>query len=264
VWCALLIVTLGGSAASAMAADDAAVTDGGITEAEISKGIQTLQSDPNLAGERKTRVLKWNSEKKEDKKRERNQAPGWLKWIGNLFQWLGESARLLVYAIAALFIAVLTVWLVRFLRNADLRSGSAVAFHAPTHVRDLDIRPESLPDDIGKSALELWERSEHRLALSLLYRGLLSRLVHNHAVPIKHSATEGECRALALQRLPIGSHEYVALLIRVWQGAVYGATEPGDQAIRRLCAQFAEHLDSGAHSKTDSTRNSSAPSGVAA
>jgi hypothetical protein len=254
VWCALLVASLGGSIASAQtvdndtvandaAADNTAAKNGVITEAEISKAIQTLQSDPNLAGERKTRVLRWNTEKKEPEQKSNEPMPGWLKWIGNLFEWLGESARVLVWMIVALFIAVLVVWLIRFVRGADLGRKSAVGFLAPTHVRDLDIRPESLPDDIGKSAYELWERGEHRAALSLLYRGLLSRLVHNHAAPIKHSSTEGECRALALQKLPARSHEYVALLIRVWQGAVYGATEPDDETMRRLCAQFAATLN---------------------
>ena len=71
------------------------------------------------------------------------------------------------------------------------------AFVAPTHVRDLDIRPESLPDDIGAAARALWDRGEHRAALALLYRGLLSRLAHVHRLPIRDSSTEGDCLALA-------------------------------------------------------------------
>jgi hypothetical protein len=225
------------------AVDETAVETGFITEAEISQAIQKLQNDPNLAGERKTRVLKWNETKKEEEPKSNQSMPRWLRWIGDLFKWLGESARVLVWTVVALFVALLVVWLIRIVRGSDVRLGSAVGFRAPTHVRDLDIRPESLPDDIGRSALELWERGEHRAALSLLYRGMLSRLVHSHAVPIKHSSTEGECRLLALQRLPVRSHEYLTLLIRVWQGAVYGATEPGDEIMRRLCAQFAATLN---------------------
>ena len=53
----------------------------------------------------------------------------------------------------------------------------AEVFVAPTHVRDLDIRPETLPADIGAAARQLWERGEQRAALALLYRGMLSRLV---------------------------------------------------------------------------------------
>ncbi len=50
----------------------------------------------------------------------------------------------------------------------------------PSHVRELDIRPESLPDDIGAAVRALWLAGERRAALSLLYRGTLSRLVHSY------------------------------------------------------------------------------------
>ena len=47
----------------------------------------------------------------------------------------------------------------------------------------------------------LWDRGDHRAALALLYRGLLSRLVHVHRVPIRDSSTEGDCLALAARCL---------------------------------------------------------------
>jgi hypothetical protein len=113
----------------------------------------------------------------------------------------------------------------------------------PTHVRDLDIRPESLPDDVGGAALELWERGEHRAALALLYRGLLSRLAHVHAVPIRDSSTEGDCLALAATHLPATRAAYVERLIRVWQRAVYGNVEPTEEEFHFLGATFASALD---------------------
>ena len=47
--------------------------------------------------------------------------------------------------------------------------------------------PRSLPADIGAAARALWDRGERRAALALLYRGLLSRLVHVHRLPIRDS-----------------------------------------------------------------------------
>jgi hypothetical protein len=155
-----------------------------------------------------------------------------------------------MWVIVAMLIAVLVLWIIRIARGTHFQKGFVAALHAPTHVRDLDIRPESLPADIGRTALELWARGDRRASLSLLYRGLLSRLVHNHDTPIKHSSTEGECRMLALQHLPARSHEYVTLLIRVWQGAVYGATEPDDETVRRLCGDFAQALEAESRSQS--------------
>jgi hypothetical protein len=113
----------------------------------------------------------------------------------------------------------------------------------PTHVRDLDIRPESLPDDVGGAALELWERGEHRAALALLYRGVLSRLAHLHAVPIRDSTTEGDCLALAAIHLPAAAASYAERSIRVWQRAVYGNAEPTADEFHYLGTTFASALD---------------------
>jgi len=110
-------------------------------------------------------------------------------------------------------------------------------------VRDLDIRPESLPDDIGASALGIWERGEHRAGLALLYRGALSRLAHVHEVPIRDASTEGDCLSLANMHLSVQPAAYMARLIRVWQRAVYGSADPTDDEMRALCEGFAAALN---------------------
>ena len=117
-------------------------------------------------------------------------------------------------------------------------------FVAPSHVSDLDIRPESLPADIGAAARALWDRNERRAALALLYRGLLSRLVHVHRLPIRDSSTEGDCRL----RLPkhifrARAASYTSRLVRVWQRAVYGREDIQTAAVHDLCDGFSATLD---------------------
>jgi Domain of unknown function (DUF4129) len=109
-------------------------------------------------------------------------------------------------------------------------------------VRDLDIRPESLPDDIGAAARRLWQDGERRAALALLYRGLISRLVHVYGVPVRGSSTEGECLALAAPRLGDGPRRYAARLVHTWLLAVYGGHEPAAEAVLALCDEFAGSL----------------------
>ena len=105
-------------------------------------------------------------------------------------------------------------------------------------MRDLDIRPESLPEDIGAAARALWDRGEHRAALALLYRGLLSRLAHVHRIPIRDSSTEGDCLALAASHLPQRSREYASRLVRVWQRFVYGGQHTEAATVHALCDDF--------------------------
>jgi hypothetical protein len=205
--------------------------------AEIARAIETVKADPNLAAERTMRTLEWRNPRETP----RSGNPAWLAWVSGLFGWLEQSARLLVWSAAGLLAVMAAVMVVRLSR---MRAGPPddTSFAAPTHVRDLDIRPETLPDDIGSAARALWDRGDHRASLALLYRGLLSRLVHVHQVAIRDSSTEGDCLALAAKHLTRDRHEYAAWLVAVWQRAVYGREAVTAEAVYSLCDGFARAL----------------------
>lgn len=62
-----------------------------------------------------------------------------------------------------------------------------------THVAGLDIRPESLPDDVAAHALTALDLGNRRDALSLLYRATLSKLLSSIDTDLAPGATESEC-----------------------------------------------------------------------
>lgn len=203
------------------------------TDAEVAQAVEQLKADPNLAREQTIQRLQWA----------REGAPQRVpEWLREFFHWLTESIRVLMWVGIAALVAILVVLIARLLRQIERRGRTEALPEAPTHVRDLDIRPESLPDDIGAAALQLWNRGERRAALSLLYRGLLSRLVHVHAVPIQESSTEGDCLDLARRHLPSQWVGYAQQLIDVWQRSVYGARDPDGDEVRELCDRFEREL----------------------
>ena len=161
-------------------------------EQAIDRAVQEVKADPNLATERTIKTLRW----KGSAETTRSRRPAWVDWVAGFFRWLDQSARVVVWAAVPGLVGLLAFYIVRTFRGWDAESDDA-EFVAPTHVRDLDIRPESLPNDIGGTARRLWDRGEHRGALALLYRGLLSRLAHVHRLPVRDSSTEGDCLALA-------------------------------------------------------------------
>ncbi len=234
-----VLITATGSAA-AMEPGLPVLPDAQPTVLQIEEAVELLQQDPNMGTERKVRALKWKSDKK--RPAADNKDPGWLQWLQELFSWIAGSARMIVWVLAAVLAAFIAIYLMRL-----LRSRAAVArkqsFIAPSHVRDLDIRPESLPDDIGAAALQLWQGGEQRRAMALLYRGLLSRMVHVHRVPVRDSTTEGESMALARGCLPAAAGEFATKLVTTWQRAVYGELIPGTDQVRALCADFSPALD---------------------
>jgi hypothetical protein len=116
--------------------------------------------------------------------------------------------------------------------------GRALKTAPPTHIGSLDIRPESLPDDIGGAARALWQRGEQRAALSLLYRGALSRLVHGHGVPIRSASTERECLVLAAARVSPAALDFLSRLVSGWQTVAYAQRELSAERFEALCADF--------------------------
>lgn len=207
-------------------------------DVEIARAVAEVKTDPNLATERTIKTLRWKDSDAPAPPRER---PEWFEWVLGFFRWLDQTSRVLVWAAVAALAALLAFYFVRTVRAWD-PAGDEGAFVAPTHVQDLDIRPESLPPDVGAAARALWDRGEHRAALALLYRGLLSRLAHVHQLPVRDSSTEGDCLALSA-RMPAPGHDYASRLIRLWQAAVYGHLDAETPAVHALCDGFAPALD---------------------
>jgi hypothetical protein len=230
---------------------DVAVTGARQDRVQIEAALRKVRADPSLGADRVVHMLRWQSSPKSTSM----DLPDWLKWLRPLLEgitavfgwiagaatWLAESGRAVLWVAALILVGLLAVYLLRFLKVQGMPRTEG-GFTAPSFVRDLDIRPESLPDDIGATARLLWARGDHRGALALLYRGLLSRLVHVHGVPVRDSSTEGDCLALT-QRLDAAQRDYAALLIRSWQLAVYGGRALEDAAVMHLCAQFSAALD---------------------
>jgi hypothetical protein len=217
---------------------------------EIQRAIAQVKADPNLATEQTIKTLKWRTSP--DPKPPR--VPAWVTWIVNLIRWVEQSARVLVWCAAAVLAGMLAVYISRLV-HAGRGPISDDGFVAPTHVRDLDIRPETLPSDIGGAARTLWDRGEHRAALALLYRGMLSRLAHVHRIPIRDSTTEGDCLTLTASHLSHDSHAYTSRLVRVWQRSVYGREALVPATVYALCDEFAMTLDAGV--TVDSSRDGS-------
>lgn len=207
---------------------------------QIALALDKVKADPNLSTQHTLRTLRWVESTDEVDKQSRT--PGWILWMRGLFGWFAQSARILIWVAFAVVIGLLVLYVVRVVRERGLVSGDG-RFVAPTHVRDLDIRPQSLPPDIGAAAYSLWEKGEHRAALALLYRGLLSRLANVHGVPIRHSSTEGDCLALTALHVSEDRSAYATRLVRTWQRAVYGGADPAAAAVRALCDGFAAALD---------------------
>jgi hypothetical protein len=198
--------------------------------AMVEAAASAVRADTDLGGFRTMRTWRF---KKQDSAERVSPDPFWIDFA----RWLAEGGRGLVWLLGAAAVVAAIVTARRWLavHGDAIRAGGA---RLPSHVRELDIRPETLPADIGAAVRALWVAGERRAALSLLYRGTLSRLVHSYQVAIGDASTEGDCIRLARAALPAERGDFVAKLIGAWQLAVYGDRLLANEHVLRLCDDF--------------------------
>lgn len=115
----------------------------------------------------------------------------------------------------------------------------------PSQLFGLELAPESLPDDVASAVERLWAE-QPREALGLLYRALLSRLLHDFRLPLKGSHTEGEVLQL-VQRLEQSElHRFSAVLTGHWQNLAYGHRLPPQALKQSLCDAWRRLFPAGA------------------
>lgn len=206
-----------------------------LSASAVHAALKAVREDPLLPGTEKSKRLRFKDVRKEGKAEDTD-----IRWWLDLMGSLSAGLRVGIWIVGA----AILIWIL--LRLRDWLKGYERVTHAaaapPTHVGSLDIRPQSLPPDIGAAARELLGRGELRAALSLLYRGALSRLVHGHGVPIRGASTENECLALAAQRLAPDSLVFLQHLVASWQMVAYARRQPLAEELERLCAEFDARL----------------------
>ena len=154
--------------------------------------------------------------------------------------------KMLFWTVAFLAVAGL-IWLIYNNRHIFTRRGVGVKKEKEAEVKTvagLEVAPESLPDDVLAEARKAWAAGEAQLAMSLLYRGAISRLVEAGVMRPDESATENDCLRMVKKEAAEGVSGYFSSLTRVWMGLAYGRRLPGDEEVEGLWSGWAQWLGS--------------------
>ena len=149
-------------------------------------------------------------------------------WFGVGYA-LAKALEVLLWIAAGALIAYALWWAARMLpRRGTLR---AEPYRPPAALFGMDLAPETLPPDVAAAAVALAREGKLREALSLLYRGALSELVHKRGVQLLASHTEGE--AVRLAGIP-----YFASLVDSWRSCAYARRMPSPEEVERLAGDY--------------------------
>lgn len=171
--------------------------------------------------------------------------PGWLQQLldnfnSDAFKHLAQGLEILLWSVVigglALVMWRYREWLRTFVSRRR-RPQPKTAKPAPAQLFGLEVGIQTLPDDIASAAEQLWP-TQPREALGLLYRGLLSRLLHEFNLPLKGADTEGQ----VLERIDHLQQPQLLAFSREltdhWQNLAYGHRLPPDTARQKLCSDW--------------------------
>lgn len=147
--------------------------------------------------------------------------------------------------IAALFALIVYIIIKRdqWLPLFSIKTRKDDAFIAPDVLFGMDIRPESLPDNIPATAREYWKAGQLREAMSLLYRGALARLVTIEHIPLHSGHTEGDVVNLAATALNTKQLVYLQSLTKHWQIVAYAHRELPVNIMEQLLSHWFSEFD---------------------
>jgi hypothetical protein len=214
-----------------------------VTSEQAQQSIQQLLDQPPF--ENHQEVTRWRfdeaaAEPEDDS--ESSALSDFFSALLKLKQWLnglhGITVLLEVVLWSTLFALVgwllwrYREWLQTFVGRVRLTP--AKTRQAPQQLFGLEVSPQSLPDDLLGEVQRLWAQ-QPRAALGLLYRALLSRLLHEQKLPLSSAHTETEVLQLvtALEQAPLS--QFSQQLTQAWQNIAYGHQAPAPELKEPLC-----------------------------
>lgn len=190
----------------------------------------------------------------EDKPKKRN-----YKWLQGIGEFIGVTMRVLAWVGGGLLVLFLLYVIARHIsRNGWGRDRDA---DAPDVLFGLDVRPESLPDDIPAEARRLLDAGDVRGAVGLMYRGALVSLIQDGRIDIARGDTELECvmrvrRAYGGDAGGAAKTEFFAQMVTIWQRVAYAKRPVGADEVTRLIDGWSSHFSirRNAADKTDGAK----------
>ena len=203
---------------------------------DASREIREVLADPEFGHKDTVKRLKWVGPKW-DAPKSQSKPFDW-SWMEKLGRLLAEGARALAWIAAGAAILFALYYLARYMR---LHGMGRVRQQRPDFLFGLDVRPESLPDDVAAAAERLAREARVREALSLLYRASLVRFMDG-GIEFLQGDTEGDCmRRVEAAETP-RRKSYFRRLVTHWEVLAYGHHAVSAEAAVALARAWREQF----------------------
>jgi hypothetical protein len=201
--------------------------------------IQQILSSPDFEefGNEKRWVPRFKPDRDDPKRRDFSR---WGDLIESVVRFLTELVRGGIWIIAVLILG----WLLYLLSKhfGWFKGAFSMQRAKPDVMFGLDLRPETLPDDVPAAARALLANGNMRAALALLYRAALSYLIHERDFDIQAGDTEGDCARRVRKAGPAPLANYFDKLMEAWGLIAYAGRKPAQEEVTRLIDTWAAHF----------------------
>ncbi|KAA0974858.1 DUF4129 domain-containing protein [Pseudomonas sp. ANT_H12B] len=230
------------AAESVIAPETPRLLDQPLTSQASRDSIKAILDQPPFKNKEAVIRYRFGEEKPIAENPDDGKTPEWLKALFEQFdgQRFGILATLIEVLLWGMVIgaAGLLIWRYRDGLQAFVSRRPALknklARPLPQQAFGLDLSRETLPADIAASAESLWQ-SNPREALGLLYRALLSHLLHDFNIALKAADTEGQVLARVEQLQQPALLAFSKNLTGHWQNMAYGHRLPPAHLQQELC-----------------------------
>lgn len=230
-------------------ADETAVNSEELSEIDrAKKEIETIlkSEDFNRIKVERNKRLPFEQKPEEEKDSNTDFMDKLMEFLESLVKGLANWGEILLWIV----VLCLVFYLLFRYRHwfAELAPELKLAKKAkPELLFGLDVTEESLPDDVGASALELWRSGKHREALALLYRACLAQLI-GRGLELEDGDTELECLQVTEQhahllKLQQPTITYFRNLTEHWRKLAYGHIAPAEPEGLQLCGAWSRAWD---------------------
>ena len=230
---AVLLLAIAAGAAAMIGGSQPALAQQ--NERSPQKEIVEVLASPDFGSEREVKRWRYTGKLDPSENKPQTFSESWL----NLIRFISDISQGLIWVLAIVAILLILYALRRFLPEPRLLKR---AYRPPDTLFGLDVAPESLPDDVAAAATAAARAGRPREALSLLYRGALSALVHRYEVALLAGYTEGDCVRAAGRSLPDAGVVYFRQLVGAWQAVAYAAQTPSTVGVEQLCSSWPLHF----------------------
>ena len=194
---------------------------------------------------------------KDDEKDEDIADPdmAWLSGVIKLISVIVEAALWVVPFVILFYLYRYRDYWFNLIHGKDL---SKKDVSMPDTLFGLDVRQESLPDNVEASAQELWQHNQCREAVSLLYRGALVALFKEYQFDLAAGATEQDCiRQIDLNNQKTSNvdsdfdhdafieqrFKQFKYLTEVWISIAYAHNLPNETVFNQLSNNWSQFFD---------------------